>query len=491
MIGTQAQSLTERENASHRLAVVVGGGISGLTAAHRLVECRPTTEVLLLEAGHRLGGVLQTVRQDGFLIEQGADNWITNVPWADALCRRIGFDNQLIATNARFRRALVLYKGRLHRIPRGFQLMAPSRLWPVLATPVLSLRGKIRLACEPWMAGRHDAADESVATFATRRLGRETYERLVQPLIGGIYAGDPEQLSAAATVPRFVHMERQWGSVIRGMRHEAKRQMKRPEDSGARYGLFVAPRDGMSSFVDHLAARLPTGTIRLHANVQRIERIERKYRVSWMGANGAASVDADAVIVATAAQQAAIMLQNIDRQVASRLADITYAPSAIVVLAYKRSQIAHPLDAFGFVVPRAEKRKLLACSFSSVKYAGRAPSDAALLRVFLGGADQPELIDLSDARLTQTAIGQLRVLLGVEGHPVLSQVSRPAPTPQYVIGHCQWLSSLNAKLEALDGLELAGNTYGGIGIPFCVHSGERAAERVIGYLGRKDKQSGE
>ncbi len=459
-----------------------------MAAAHRLVERRPATEVVLLEAGPRLGGVLETVRQDGFLIEQGADNWITNVPWADALCRRIGFDDQLMATNARCRRAFVLHKGRLRRIPQGFQLMAPSRLGPVLTTPILSLRGRIRLACEPWIASRHDSADESVAAFATRRLGRETYERLVQPLIGGIYSGDPEQLSAAATVPRFVHMERRWGSLFRGMRHEANRQMKMRKDSGARYRLFVAPRNGMSSFVDCLAERLPAGTIRLHTRVQRIRRANGKYRVSWTDTNGPASFDADGVIVTTAARQAATLLEDIDRQIASSLAAVTYAPCVIVVLAYKRASIMHPLDGFGFVVPRVENRQVLACSFSSVKYAGRAPSDAALLRVFLGGADRPDLVASSDAHLTETAIGELRALLGVQGKPMLSQVSRPASTPQYVTGHPHWIRSLNARLEAWDGLELAGNTYGGIGIPFCVHSGETAAEKLIDHLERKEKQ---
>jgi oxygen-dependent protoporphyrinogen oxidase len=465
-----------------RKIAVIGGGISGLAAAHRIGELDPGAEVTLFEASNRLGGVIRTIRQDGFLIEQSADSFITNVPAAVDLCRRIGLGGELLQTDPNYRGASVVSRGRLRPIPEGFLLMAPERIWPIVTSPILSWRGKLRLARERWIKQRVEGSDESVASFARRRLGGEAFERLVQPLVGGIYTGDPERLSLAATLPRFLEMERKHGSLTRAMRTHAPGSAARSgADSGARYSLFVAPRDGLSSFIETIAARLPAGSIILNAPVEQIER--RGGQWSLVAGQNAEGKAFDAVIVATPARVVANLLKSIEGDVAGELLQIEHAGTAIVVMVYDRSQIAHPLDSFGFVVPAIEQRRILSASFSSLKFRGRAPDGKVLIRVFLGGALQPEMLDRTDDELRRIAEEELRGLMDISGSPYLSLAFRwPAVMPQYHVGHLDRLARINAGLAKLPGLALAGNAYEGVGIPQCIKSGESAAERVIAQL---------
>ena len=277
--------MDESANRPRKIAII-GGGISGLAAAHRVTELAPHAEVTLFEASDRLGGILRTGRQDGFLIEQSADSFITNVPAAIDLCRRIGFGDQLIPTNPENRGAMVVAHGKLQRVPAGFVLLAPEQIGPVLRSPILSLRGKLRFLREQFVAARKSDEDESLAAFAHRRYGDEVFERLVQPLVGGIYTADPEKLSLAATLPRFQQMERAYGSLIRAARANRKAASKSVAgetivagDSGARYSMFVAPRAGLSSMVKAIAARLPKDCVRLNAVIERIERAGDKWRL--------------------------------------------------------------------------------------------------------------------------------------------------------------------------------------------------------------------
>ncbi len=463
--------------------VVIGGGISGLAAAHRLCELDPACQVTLLEAGSRLGGVLETARRDGFLIERSADNFITNVPWAVDLCRRVGLSDQLLPTRSEQRNAMVVHAGRLERVPQGFMLMAPARLGPLLATPILSPWGKLRLLGEYFVPRRTESEDESLASFARRRLGREAFERIVQPLVGGIYAADPERLSLTATMPRFVEMERRWGGLIRGARHERSSETAdaTSDVAGARYGMFVAPRDGLASLVAAIAARLPEGSVRLGTRVESLSRGEQGGWVAkYSGNDGVATtLECDAVILAIGAPDAARLLEPIDNALAGELAAIEYAGTSIVSLAFRRDQVTHPLDGFGFVVPAIEKRPILAGSFSSVKFAGRAPQDTVLIRVFIGGALQSELAELDDHRLRQIALDELRSLIGARGEPLFADIARwPRSMPQYHLGHCQRVERIEAAVAHWPGLALAGNAYHGVGIPNCIHSGEMAAEEI-------------
>ena len=476
--------MSEYNHGQKRVAII-GGGISGLSAANRIHELDPSIELQLHEAAPKLGGVLQTERRDGFLLEWGADNFITNLPWGLDLCRRIGIEDQLLPTDSAHRQAFVVSRGRLRKIPEGFVIMAPSRIWPIVATPILSPLGKVRMAWEYFVPPYAENEDESLASFTIRRFGRETYERLVQPLVGGIYTGDPERLSVQTTMPRFVEMERAHGSLIRAIWSQAgtKRTQQAKGSSGARYSMFVAPRDGMHSLVDAVAARLPQDGIRTSSPITALSPRPEGGWILEVGGQHPETVVVDSVILAVKATAASRLLAGFDATSSGLLAEIPHASCSIVSLGYNRDQVAHPMDGFGFVVPLVENRRILSGSFSSVKYPGRAPEGKVLMRAFIGGACQPELADLPDDELVKIAAEEFGQLLGIRGEPLLVNISRQQHAmPQYYVGHKQRVAEIEDSLRRLPGLFFAGNAYDGVGVPQCIHSGEQAAQRVVDLL---------
>jgi oxygen-dependent protoporphyrinogen oxidase len=470
-----------------RGVVVVGGGIAGLAAAQHVLELAAargeTIPVTLLEAGARVGGAIASERVDGFLVEAGADSFLTEKPWALALCRRLGIEDRLITTRDERRRTFVVHAGRLHPLPEGFLLLAPTRLWPLVTSGLFSWSGKLRMACDLVLPRGAARGDESLAAFVTRRLGREALERVAQPLVGGIYTADPERLSLAATMPRFLEMERRERSVILAMRRQARAaaaangEAAQGAGSGARWSLFVSFAEGMQTLVDTLARRLPEGAVRLGARARTVAPVGDGWRVLL---DDGSEVRAARCVLATPAFVTARLVRALDEALAGELAAIRYASSAIVTLAFEHAAVPHPLDGFGFVVPAVERRSLIACSFSSIKYAGRAPADAVLLRVFCGGALAEEMMALSDDELTDAARRELAALLGITAAPRLVRVHRHARAmPQYEVGHLARLRRIDAQIAAHPGLALAGNAYRGVGIPDCVASGEAAAARVL------------
>jgi oxygen-dependent protoporphyrinogen oxidase len=479
---------------------IIGGGISGLAAAHRLNELVSEVEIELFEASDRLGGVLNTVKRGGFLVEQSADNFLVKPPAALELCRQVGLADDMLTTDESRRRAFVVRRGKLVPIPDGFYLMSPRKLWPILTSSVLSLRGKFRLLAEPFISRRPQTAetDESVAAFARRRLGNEVFERLVQPLVAGIYTADPEQLSMAATLPQFLEFERTKGSLLRATLRRRQIALAPSENtfgphnsnaaSGARYGLFVAPKAGMTSFVTAIADRLLRTKVRLQASVASLSLSDGRWQVRTNSANAAdlGTTTYDAVIVALPSHAAAKILDSVDIKLADALEAIEYAGCAVVSLGFARSQIGHPLDGFGFVVPETERRRVIAGSFASLKYPGRAPDHDVLIRVFIGGALQPEMLKLSDDDLVRVAREELSELLNVVGRPVASDVARwPRSMPQYHVGHLVRVARVQKLADLHPTLALAGNAYRGVGIPQCVASGEAAAARIAEHLSRK------
>jgi len=460
--------------------VVVGGGIAGLSAAHRVVELgclrRLAVEVTLLEARARLGGTIATEHVDGFLVESGPDSFLSEKPWALALCRRLGVEDRLVRTDDRFRRTFVWHRGRLHPLPDGFQLLAPTQLTPFLTSGLFSWPGKLRMAFDLILPRGGTGDDETLGAFVRRRLGREALERVAQPLVAGIYTADPDELSLGATMPRFLELERRERSVILAL-WRASRRAPQAGTSGARFSLFVTFARGMSELIDTLAARLPAGAVRLGQRVGGIERHDGRWRVDL--ADGSA-LDADRVVVATEAHRAARLLRYVDPQIAALLAEIPYASSATVSLGYRRSDVPHPLDGFGFVVPHGEGRALLAGTFSSVKYPGRAPEGFVLLRAFLGGALGEAHVAGEEAEIADRARRDLRDALGIVAAPVLTRVHRhPASMPQYRLGHLDRIDAIERRLGAHPGLALAGAAYRGVGIADAVHSGETAAARLL------------
>jgi oxygen-dependent protoporphyrinogen oxidase len=464
-----------------RRLVVVGGGIGGLAAAHRAAELArergEPVELTLVESRARLGGTIATERADGFLIESGPDSFLSEKPWALALCRRLGVEDRLVGTDDRFRKTFVLLHGRLHALPEGFQLLAPTRLAPFLRSRLLSWPGKLRMGLD-LVLPRGAADDESLGAFVRRRLGREALERIAQPLVAGIYTADPDTLSLAATMPRFLELERRQRSVTLALWRAGRRSPPAAAGaSGARWSLFVTFREGMEELVRALADRLPPGSVRLKETVSGIER-----RDGWrLGLLDGGGIDADAVVLAGEAHRSARLLRYVDPALAQLLAEIPYASSATVTLGYARAAIPHPLDGFGFVVPRIERRPILACTFSSVKYPGRAPAGFALLRVFIGGATNEGVLDGDDDALVTLARDELGRVLGVAAPPVLTRVARhPAAMPQYVVGHLARVEAIERAVAARPGLALAGSAYRGVGIADCIRSGESAVERLLG-----------
>jgi oxygen-dependent protoporphyrinogen oxidase len=363
-------------------------------------------------------------------------------------------------------------------------LMVPERIWPVLTSGVLSPWGKLRLLGEYFVPARKSDGDESLASFARRRLGTEAFDRLVQPLIGGIYTADPEKLSLAATLPRFLDMERQAGGLIRGRNSASSKpdEVVDPTVSGARYSLFATPRGGLSSLIDALVERLPPGVIQFGVQATALDRTaDGGWQIRFSAAGGQAdrSWPCDAVILAVPAHVAATTVRPVSSELAAELAGIPYAGAVVVSVGFRRDQIAHPLDGFGVVVPAQERRSILAISFGSVKFAGRAPAGQVLLRVFVGGACQPELARLDDESLRRMVLGELAELLGARGEPLVCDIARwPASMAQYHLGHLDRIVRIERLVAGLPGLALAGNAYRGVGIAQCIRSGQRAAEIV-------------
>jgi oxygen-dependent protoporphyrinogen oxidase len=478
--------LAERSTINDRV-VVIGGGLTGLSAAHRIVEraeaAHRPVEVVVLEAKDRVGGAIWTHRRDGFTLEGGADSFITNKPWGVELCRALGLGDQLRGTDAQHRRSFVVREGRLVPVPEGFVLLAPNRLVPMLTTPILSGRGKVRMLMDLILPRRTDESDESLASFVKRRLGREALDRLVQPLVAGIYTADPNELSLRATLPQFVAMERDHGSLIwAGIRQAKAARSAERNASGARYGLFVTLADGMDTLPRALAAALPTQTVRTGTAVRRVGRPDpgAPWRVELL--DGPA-IEAGAVVLATEAHASARLIDGYDPELSLHLRSIPYASSVVVNIAYRRDQVTHPLDGFGAVVPAIEGRSLLAVSFTSVKFPGRAPAGTVLMRAFVGGATRPDLFERDDQAIEALVRSELAGLLGAQGEPLLVDIARHARAmPQYTLGHLDRVAKIRQRAARHARLVLAGNAFDGVGIPDCIRAGQAAAEEALSAL---------
>jgi protoporphyrinogen/coproporphyrinogen III oxidase len=490
---------SETPSVSKRIAVI-GGGASGLAAAHRLIELSNDAStrfaVTLFEAGETAGGVAGTRRIGDYLVETGPDMFITNQPAAVNLCQRIGLSDELIPTETEHRGSLVLRKGKPVRVPEGFMLISPAKVWPVLTSRIFSPLGKLRMGLEYLLPRKKDQADETLANFVKRRFGREAFDRLIQPLVGGIYTADPEKLSLQATLPRFLEMEQSHRSLIIASRKQAAARESSSENdgSGARYGLFTAPRDGISVLFNRLLDVIrEKSVVRLGEAVTAVSKTDTGGFLVTL--TSGSTDEFDGVVVALPAFRSAKILESCvtDRDETSLadsmkeliklLNEIEYSSAAVVVSGHKLSDIEHPLDAFGLVVPAIENRKVLAISFTSRKFPGRAPEGRILLRTFVGGAMQPEMLDQSDDEITTTVLAELKSILGVNGEPDFVEVCRyERSMPQYHLGHCERVARIRELVAKIEGLELAGNAYSGVGIPDCISSGESAAERLVDQL---------
>ena len=457
----------------NRIAII-GGGISGLAAAHRVLELNQSAQVTIVEASDRLGGTIQTEHHDGFLLERGPDSFISEKPQALALAKKLGLESQIIETNKQYRRSFIVRDGRLRPVPEGFQLLAPSRMWPFLTSDIFSLSGKMRMAADLFLPRKqtNGTNDESLASFVRRRLGEEALARMAQPMVGGIYTADPETLSLRATLPRFLDMEQKHRSLILAMLRQGREQ--KSGTSGARYSLFVSFERGMQVLTEKLTQI--KADFRMGTRAQKLT-FDHEWRIST---DKDEVLEADAVCLAVPAYVAAALLSDVDERLAEKLRAIKYASTATLNFGYRRAAIGHALNGFGFVVPFVEKRSLIACTFSSVKFSGRAPERHVLLRAFAGGALQPEIFALDEAEMSARVEADLRALLNINDDPRFIQVSKwERSMPQYQVGHLKRVEEIEKLANELPRLTLAGNAYRGAGIPDCIRSGEAAAQTLL------------
>lgn len=456
---------------------MIGGGISGLSAAYHLREKARehgiALDCTLIEASHRLGGKVVTHREAGFTVEGGPDSFLTQKPWGVELCRRLGLADRIVGTNEASRRVWILWKGKFKKLPDGVLLIVPTRLRPFAFSTLLTPWGKLRMGLDLVIPARRDPGDESVADFVRRRLGNEALEKIAEPLMGGIHVSDPERQSLLASFPRFADIERRHGSLVRGML--AGRRVH--SGNGRSLPPFVTLKGGMSELTEALESRLGGVTVLKGRVVEGMVRSGAGYRLAL---SDGATLDVDAAIVATPARDAARLLSDIDRDLADRLGSIRYVSTATVSLGYRRSEIDHPLQGFGFVIPRRERRLITACTWSSTKFEGRAPAGAVLLRCFLGGATDEAPALVPEEEMVRYARQELRALMGITAEPVGVWVHRwPAGHAQYDVGHLDLVAEIERMAAAHPGLELAGSSYRGIGLPDCIRSGAQAADSVI------------
>ncbi|MEE9613992.1 MAG: protoporphyrinogen oxidase [Thermodesulfobacteriota bacterium] len=472
--------------------VIIGGGISGLSTAYSLVEHAREQgvtglDITLIERSGRTGGNIVTEKRDGFLIEGGPDCFLSEKPWAMELCKKLGLGDRLLSTTAPRGRTFVLSGGRLHLLPEGVILMVPTRILPFLTSGLITLPGKIRMGLELFVPRRTEKGDESLEAFVTRRLGREALDKIAEPLVAGVHAGEPETMSVRSSFPKFVEMEETHGSLIKGMLAKMKGMRKPPEPSGGggeggpRLTMFMTLEGGLTELVEALLQRLDGVTIKTGTAVDSIRRRHGGWEVEIAGGP---PIEADAVVAATPAYVTSRFLEGLDDLLVEKLVSIPYVSTATVSIGYKREDIKHPLDGFGFVVPRTEKRRIMAATWSSVKWAGRAPEDKVLIRCFVGGTNRSDLVSLGDEETTKMVREELSDIMGIDAEPLFVRIFRwKSSMPQYTIGHGERIESIEGLTANHPGLYLTGSAYHGIGISDTVREAEATAKKVLGYLG--------
>jgi oxygen-dependent protoporphyrinogen oxidase len=464
--------------------VVVGGGITGLSAAYymkqKLAEQHRDVELTLIEKAEQLGGKIRTLHRDGFIIEQGPDSFMARKQPIITLTKELGLEAELAATNPLAKTNYILHKGRLHPMPLGFVLGIPTEVKPFIGTGLVSPLGKLRAACDLWLPRQKGKNDESLGRFIERRLGKEVLENITEPLLAGIYAGDTQALSLKATFPQFFEMEQKHRSLIKGMLSGKKKPPQAAElPEIARKSMFLTYKGGLATLVERLGEELKPIKIITGQGIVEINRMDDEYDISLEGGN---KLRADGVIMAIPAYQAASLLPEIPA--VKWLKKIPYVSVANVVLAFQEKDITFPLNGSGFVVPRKEGRTITACTWTSSKWLHTAPRGQVLLRTYVGRAGAQEWIHFTDEQLLAQVRKDLQQLMGIHAEPAFYEITRLKQSmPQYPVGHVEQLGLLRGELKRMmPGMFLCGAGYQGVGIPDCVRQGKQAAEQMFDYI---------
>lgn len=458
---------------------IIGGGIAGLSAAFYLQKAREggaEVEYKLYERAPRLGGVMITDCVDDCLIEAGPDSFISEKPWAAQMCRDLGIGDQLLGSNDEARKTFILVNGRLVQLPDGLMFLIPTKIMPTLMSPLFSWGTKLRMAREWFYRPPRQDADESVAHFVERHFGREMVERLADPLLSGVYGGTADSLSVRAVLPRFVEMEKNYGSLAKASLALRKKMAEWKKSPNAPKSIFTSLENGMQQLVDAVARRLERDSVFTSTAVRAVRHDVGRWQVEREdGTRG----NFDAVVLAMPAYAAAELIRPASERLADELAPIAYTSSITVALGYEIAKLNVPLEGFGFLVPRAEKKQVLACTFVQNKFPHRAPAGRALLRVFLGGENAEATMAQADEAIIATVRRELKEILGLDAEPQFARVYRwRRSMAQYGPGHLERLARIEEMRRQLPGLCLAGNAYRGIGVPDCVKTGMDAAAEL-------------
>jgi len=467
--------------------VIIGGGIAGLATAYSLREHSDAPfEIRLIERKDRLGGNIRTERASGFLIEGGPDCFLSEKPWAMELCKRVGLGDELLPTNEHNRKTFVLSRGKLHVLPEGVILMVPTKILPLATSSLISVPGKIRMAMELFVPKRKGPRDESLGDFVRRRLGAEALEKIAEPLVAGVHAGDPETMSVRASFPKFVQLEEDYGSLIKGMLKKLELLKKTHKPAAGtpnkRVTMFMTLKNGLGSLIDTLQEKVSSSKDTVVATGVNVSGVERKADAYEITIEGGEKIAADAVVIAAPAYAAASLVR-FDKELPAKLLTIPYVSTATVSIAFRKKDIKHPLNGFGFVVPKVEKRKIMAATWTSVKFSLRAPDDSVLIRCFVGGSKDTSLLGASDEEMVRTVRQELKDIMGIDAEPVLSRVFRWMNSmPQYTIGHEERIDWIDERVAGYPGFYLVGSAYHGIGISDSVRYAEIVAKKVLHHI---------
>ncbi|MGB9456969.1 MAG: protoporphyrinogen oxidase [Bryobacteraceae bacterium] len=454
--------------------VIVGGGISGLAAAYYLAKGGATAT--LVESRPRLGGVIETVEVEGCTIEAGPDSFLSAKPAALELIGELGLADQVIGSNDHLRVTFVRRDGRLTPLPDGLMMMVPTKILPLLATSLVGWRTKLRMAMELLRAPKPAAGDQSVAEFIEEHYGAEAVDYLAEPLLSGVYGGNPADLSVSSVLPRFVELANRYGSLTRGVLAERARAAKPRSHREPAAPLFRTLKGGLGQMVGAITAAIEGKVEVRRGRAQAIERAGTGFRVRVDGD----WIEARRVVVACEAHNAAPLAGAVDGRIGELLATIPYSSSMTVALGFDAADFARPPIGFGFLVPKKERRRLVACTWVGTKFSYRVPAGTIVARCFLGGTEDAGVLDQSDQRVLAAVTAELAEIAGVRAVPRFSRIFRwPRSMAQYTVGHPQRLAEIEARAAQVSGFYLAGNAYQGIGIPDCIRMGKAAAEKIL------------
>lgn len=476
------------DNLPIRNIVIIGGGISGLSAAWFLEQAyadnSDSVKITVLEHSNRFGGKIRTDTMDGFgptpfIVEAGPDSFLTQKPWALTLARSVGLTSQILGTNDKVRNIFVLNKGKAIKLPEGVLLVVPTKMWPFITSPLITLTGKLRMALDLILPAQRSKADESLGSFVRRRFGNEALDKIAEPLMAGIYNANADEQSILATFPKFRDIEREHGSLIRGMIAQKPRPKANAQPGPNRepMSMFVSFKNGTEDLVTALLQHLKSD-LRLNASVTTISNAHLAPGRFTVTLSDGTALPADDVILTCSAKIAAQLVTDVSPGSVDSLNKIRYASTGTVALGFRTEAIKRPINGFGIVVPRGEKRPINAITVVSTKFSNRVPDGHTLLRVFFGGARSPETMDLSDDSLISMVREQLHELVGVEDTPLFTKIERWfGGNPLYDVHHLELCDTIDASLP--DGIWITGCSYRGVGLPDCVHQSQQLIQRLV------------